>query len=83
MTLFIIVSSLFYIKEIRKNAIEIKEYQKNKYLMFEKIYEFRNNVDILSELAKEYVYTKDSSLKKRYDEFYISIYCCYISCFNY
>lgn len=68
MTLFIIVSSLFYIKEIRKNAIEIKEYQKNKYLMFEKIYEFRNNVDILSELAKEYVYTKDSSLKKRYDE---------------
>lgn len=66
--LVIIVSSLFYIKEIRKNAIEIKEYQKNKYLMFEKIYEFRNNVDILSELAKEYVYTKDSSLKKRYDE---------------
>lgn len=65
MTLFIIVSSLFYIKEIRKNAIEIKEYQKNKYLMFEKIYEFRNNVDILSELAKEYVYTKDSSLKKK------------------
>ncbi|MCG3707183.1 GGDEF domain-containing protein [Aliarcobacter butzleri] len=68
MTLFIIVSSLFYIKEIRKNAIEIKEYQKNKYLMFEKIYEFKNNIDTLSKLAKEYVYTKDSSLKKRYDE---------------
>lgn len=31
--LVIIVSSLFYIKEIRKNAIEINEYQKNKYLM--------------------------------------------------
>ncbi|MCG3684540.1 GGDEF domain-containing protein [Aliarcobacter butzleri] len=66
--LVIIVSSLFYIKEIRKNAIEIKEYQKNKYLMFEKIYEFKNNIDTLSKLAKEYVYTKDSSLKKRYDE---------------
>ena len=62
--LVIIVSSLFYIKEIRKNAIEIKEYQKNKYLMFEKIYEFKNNIDTLSKLAKEYVYTKDSSLKK-------------------
>ncbi|MEV9477369.1 GGDEF domain-containing protein [Aliarcobacter butzleri] len=59
---------MFYIKEIRKNAIEIKEYQKNKYLMFEKIYEFKNNIDTLSKLAKEYVYTKDSSLKKRYDE---------------
>lgn len=67
-TLFIIVSSLFYMKEIRKNAIEIKEYQKNKYLMFEKIYEFKNNVDTLSKLAKEYVYTKDISYKYRYDE---------------
>lgn len=66
--LVIIVSSLFYIKEIRKNAIEIKEYQKNKYLMFEKIYEFKNNVDTLSKLAKEYVYTKDISYKYRYDE---------------
>jgi diguanylate cyclase (GGDEF)-like protein len=66
--LFIIVSSLFYIKEIRDSFVEIKEYQKTKHLVFEKIYKFRDIVDTLSELAKQYVYTKDISYKNRYDE---------------
>jgi diguanylate cyclase (GGDEF)-like protein len=66
--LFIIVSSLFYIKEIRDSSIELKEYQKTKHFVFEKIYKFRNIVDTLSELAKQYVYTKEISYKNKYDE---------------